>query len=47
MTAERLVELALQAHEHAYAPYSNFKMGAALEAASIARHAANASCRGV
>jgi cytidine deaminase len=47
MTAEKLVELALQAREHAYAPYSNFKMGAALEAASNARHAANASCRGV
>jgi len=47
MTAERLVELALQARRHAYAPYSNFKMGAALEAASNARHAANASCRGV
>jgi len=47
MTAEKLVELALQAREQAYAPYSNFKMGAALEAASNARHAASASCRGV
>ena len=47
MTAEKLVKLALQTREHAYAPYSNFKMGAALEAASNARHAANASCRGV
>jgi cytidine deaminase len=34
MTAERLVELALQARENAYAPYSNFKVGAALEASS-------------
>jgi cytidine deaminase len=31
MTAERLVELALQARENAHAPYSNFKVGAALE----------------
>jgi len=34
MTAEKLVELALQARENAYAPYSNFKVGAALETSS-------------
>jgi cytidine deaminase len=44
MTAEKLVELALRAREHAYVPYSNFRVGAALEAAGIAPHAANASC---
>lgn len=30
MTPEQLVKLALEAMEHAYAPYSGFKVGAAL-----------------
>lgn len=30
MTNEKLIHLALQAREKAYAPYSNFKVGAAL-----------------
>lgn len=30
MTAEKLVELALEAQTHAYCPYSGFKVGAAL-----------------
>jgi len=32
MNQEQLVELALETRENAYAPYSNFKVGAALEA---------------
>lgn len=31
MTKEKLVECAMRARENAYAPYSNFKVGAALE----------------
>lgn len=30
MTAERLIELAKEAMQHAYAPYSGYKVGAAL-----------------
>ena len=34
MSVEELVQAALRARENAFAPYSNFKVGAALEAAS-------------
>ena len=34
MTDERLMELARQAREFAYAPYSNYRVGAALLALS-------------
>jgi len=30
-TAEQLIEMARQAREHSYSPYSNFKVGAAVE----------------
>lgn len=33
MTSTELIEIAQEAREHAHAPYSNFKVGAALECA--------------
>ncbi len=33
MTNQELIEIARQVREHAHAPYSNFKVGAALESA--------------
>ncbi|WP_367274862.1 cytidine deaminase [uncultured Maritimibacter sp.] len=34
MTQKSLMELAVEARDHAYAPYSHFKVGAAIRAAS-------------